>query len=63
VAVLEVVVRGPFVVGTRFFEHFIENAPAEGPSRFFAISSNNKVVGRSLKLTLPVLLLLVVVPL
>jgi hypothetical protein len=45
VAVLEVVVHGPFVVGTRLFENFVKNAPAGGPSRFLAISSNNKVVG------------------
>jgi hypothetical protein len=31
VTVLEVVVRGPFVVGTRLFEHFFKNAPAGGP--------------------------------
>jgi hypothetical protein len=30
VAVLEVVVRGSLMVGTWFFEHFIENAPAGG---------------------------------
>jgi hypothetical protein len=63
VAVLEVVIRGPFVVGTWFFEHFVENAPARGPLRFFAISSSNKIIGRSLELALPLLLLLVVVPL
>jgi hypothetical protein len=63
VAVLEVVVCRPFVVGTRLFEHFVENAPAGGASRFFAISSSNKVVGRGLELALLVLLLLPVVPL
>jgi hypothetical protein len=62
VAVLEVVVHGPFVVGTRLFEHFVENAPTGGPSRFLAISSINKVVGRGLELALLVLLLLPVVP-
>jgi hypothetical protein len=63
VAVLEVVVRGPFVVGTWLFEHFVENAPAGGPSRFLAISSSNKVIGRGLELALLVLILLSVVPL
>jgi hypothetical protein len=63
VAVLEVVVRGPFVVGTWLFEHFVENAPAGRPSRFLAISSSNKVIGWGLKLALLVLLLLPVVPL
>jgi hypothetical protein len=52
VVVLEIVVHGPFVVGTWLFEHFVENAPAGGPSRFLTISSSNKV-----------LLLLPVVPL
>jgi hypothetical protein len=47
VAVLEVVVHGAFVVGTRLFEHFVKNAPAGGPSRFLAISSSNKVIGRA----------------
>jgi hypothetical protein len=63
VAVLEVVVRGPFVVGTWLFEHFVENAPAGGPSRFLAISSSNKVISQGLKLALLVLFLLPVVPL
>jgi hypothetical protein len=63
VAVLEVVVRGTFVVGTWLFEHFVENALARGPLRFLAISSNNKVIGQGLKLALLVLLLLPVVPL
>jgi hypothetical protein len=58
VAVLEVVVRGPLVVGTRLFEHFVEDAPAGGLSRFLAISSSNKVIGRGLELALLVLLLL-----
>jgi hypothetical protein len=60
VAVFEVVVRGPFVEGTRLFEHFVKNAPVGGPSRFPAISSSNKVVDRGLKLALLVLLLPVV---
>jgi hypothetical protein len=63
VAVFEVVVRGPFVVGTRLFEHFIKDAPAGGASRFLAISSSNKVVYRGLELALLVLRLLPVVPL
>jgi hypothetical protein len=62
VAVLEVVVHGPFVVGTRFFEHFIKNAPAEGSSRFLTISSGDKVIGRGLLFAL-LIFLLVVVPL
>jgi hypothetical protein len=61
--VLEVVVHRPFVVGIWLFEHFVENAPTGGSSRFLAISSNNKVVGRGLELALLVLLLLPVVPL
>jgi hypothetical protein len=61
VAVLEVVVRGPFVVGMWLFEHFVKNAPARGPSRFLAISSSNKVIGRGLELALLVLFLLPVV--
>jgi hypothetical protein len=60
VAVLEVVVRGPFVVGTRLFEHFIEDTTARGPSRFLAISNSNKVICRGLELALLVLLLPVV---
>jgi hypothetical protein len=34
VAVLEVVVCGPLVVGTRFLEHLVEDAPAGGPRDF-----------------------------
>jgi hypothetical protein len=34
VAVLKVVVCGPLVVGTRFLENFIKNAPVEGPRGF-----------------------------
>jgi hypothetical protein len=34
VTVLKVVVRGPFLVGTRFFEHFVKNAPTGGPRGF-----------------------------
>jgi hypothetical protein len=63
VAVLEVVVRGPFVVGTRLFEHFVKNAPAGGPSMLLTINSSNKVIGRGLLFVLLVLLLLPVVPL
>jgi hypothetical protein len=63
VAVFEVVVRGPLVVGTRFFEHFIKNTPAGGPSRFLAFSGSNKLVGRGLELALLILLLLPIVPL
>jgi hypothetical protein len=62
VAVLEVVVCGPLVVGTRFFEHFVKNTPAEGPSRFLAFGSSDKLIGRGLELALLVLLLLQVVP-
>jgi hypothetical protein len=57
VAVLKVVVRGPFVVGTRLFEHFVKNAPTGGPSRFLTINSRNKVIGRGLLFALLVLLL------
>jgi hypothetical protein len=32
--VLEVVVCGPFMVGTWLFKHFVENAPAGGPRGF-----------------------------
>jgi hypothetical protein len=60
VAVLEVMVRGPFVVGTRLFEHFVKNAPTGGPSRFLTISSSNKVVGRGLLFAMLVFLLPVV---
>jgi hypothetical protein len=48
------------MVGTRFFEHFVENAPVRGPSRFLTVSSSNKVVGRGLLFALLVLLLPVV---
>jgi hypothetical protein len=51
------------MIGTRFFEHFVKNAPAGGSSRFLTISSSNKVIGRGLLFALLVLLLLVVVPL
>jgi hypothetical protein len=60
VIVLEVVVRGPSVVGTRFFEHFVENAPTGGPSRLLTINISNKVIGRGLLFALLVLLLRVV---
>jgi hypothetical protein len=58
VAVLEVVVRGPFVVGTQFFKHFIKNAPAGGSSRFLAIRSGDKVVHRGFLFALLILFLL-----
>jgi hypothetical protein len=60
VTVLKVVVRGPFLVGTRFFEHFVKNAPTEGASRLLTINSSNKVIGRGLLFALLVLLLPVV---
>jgi hypothetical protein len=63
VVVLKIVVRGPFVVGTWLFEHFVKNAPTGGPSRFLTISSSNKVIGRGLLFALLVLLLLPIVPL
>jgi hypothetical protein len=62
VTVLEVMVHGPLVVGTQLFEHFVEDAPAGGPSRFLAFSGGNKLVGRGLELALLVLLLFLVVP-
>jgi hypothetical protein len=61
VTVLEVVVCGSLVVGTRLLEHFVEDAPAGGPSRFLAFSGSDKFVGRGLELSLLVLLLLSVV--
>jgi hypothetical protein len=57
VAVLEVVVRGPFVVGTQFFKHFVENAPARGSSRFLAIRNGDKVVRRGFLFARLILLL------
>jgi hypothetical protein len=63
VAVLEVVVHGLFVVGTRFFKHFVENALAGGFSRFLAICSGDKVVCQGFLFALVILLLVVVVPL
>jgi hypothetical protein len=48
------------VVGTRFLEHFFENAPVRGSSRFLTISSDNKVIGRGLLFALLTLLLLLV---
>jgi hypothetical protein len=59
VAVLEVVVRGPFVVGIRLLEHFVENAPTGGSSRFFAVSSGDEVISPGFTLALLVLLLVV----
>jgi Flp pilus assembly protein TadB len=58
VAVLEVVVRGSLVVGTRFFEHFVKNAPTGGSSRLLAVSGSDKVVSRGFALALLVLLFL-----
>jgi hypothetical protein len=48
------------VVGTWFFEHFVENAPTGGYSRFFAVSSGDEVISRDFALALLVLLLVVV---
>jgi hypothetical protein len=63
VTVLEVMVCGPLVVGTRLFEHFVKDAPTEGASRFLALDSSDKFVGRGLELALLVLLFSLVVPL
>jgi hypothetical protein len=60
VAVLEVVVRGPFVVRTQFIEHFVENAPARRSLRLFAVCSSDVVISRGFMLALLVLLLVVV---
>jgi hypothetical protein len=62
VAVLEVVVRGSLVVGTRFFEHFVKNAPARGSSRLLAVSGGDKVVSHGFALALLIFLLLPVAP-
>jgi hypothetical protein len=62
VAVLEVVVRGSLVVGTRFFEHFVKNAPIGGSMRLLAINDSDKAVSHGFTLALLVLLLLPVVP-
>jgi hypothetical protein len=51
------------VVGTRFFKHFVENAPAGGSSRFLAIRSSDKVVHQGFLFALLILFLLIVVPL
>jgi hypothetical protein len=52
------------VVGTWFFEHFVENAPVEGSSRLLAVNCSDKVISHGFALALPVLLLLLpVVPL
>jgi hypothetical protein len=61
--VLEVVVRGSLMVGTRFFEHFVKNAPTGGSSRLFAVSDSDKVVSRGFVLALLVLLFLPIAPL
>jgi hypothetical protein len=53
VAVFKVVVCGPLVVGTRFFEHFVKNAPAGGSLRFLAFGSSDKLIGRE-RVTIPV---------
>jgi hypothetical protein len=63
VAVLEVMVCGSLVVGTWLFEHFVEDAPAGGGSRFLTFDSSDKFVGRGLELALLVLLLSPVVSL
>jgi hypothetical protein len=58
VTLLEVVVRGSLVLGTRLFEHFVENAPARGSSRLLAISASGKVIIHGFALALLILLLL-----
>jgi hypothetical protein len=60
VVVLEVVVRGFFVVRTRFFEHFVKNTPAGGSSRLFAVGSSDEVISRGFALALLVLVVVVV---
>jgi hypothetical protein len=62
VAVLEVVVCGPLMVGTRFLEHLVKDAPTGGALRLLAISSSDKVVCRGFVFALLVLLLLPIVP-
>jgi hypothetical protein len=63
VAVLEVMVCGSLVVGTRLLEHLIEDAPAGRASRLLAVSSGDKIIRRDFVFALLVLLLLPVVPL
>jgi hypothetical protein len=46
------------MVGTRFFEHFVENAPVEGSSRLLVVSCSDKVISHGFALALLVLLLL-----
>jgi hypothetical protein len=62
VAILEVVVCGSLVVGTRFFEHLVEDAPTRGASRLLAVSSSDKVVCHGFVFALLILLLPHVVP-
>jgi hypothetical protein len=62
VAVLEVVVCGPLVVGTRFLDHLVEDTPAGGGSRLLAVHNDDKVICRGSVFALLVLLLLPVVP-
>jgi hypothetical protein len=47
VAVVEVVVRRPFVIGTRLFEHFIEDAPPGGPRGFLRSAAARSYAGLS----------------
>jgi hypothetical protein len=63
VTIFEIMVSGSLVVGTWLFEHFIEDAPVGGASRFLALGSSDKLVGWGLELALLVLLLLPVVSL
>jgi hypothetical protein len=63
VTVFEVMVSGSLVVGTRLFEHFVEDAPAGGASRLLALGSSDELVGWGLKLALLAFLLLAVVSL
>jgi hypothetical protein len=63
VAILEVVVGGSLVVGTRLLEHLVEDTPAEGTSRLLAVSGGDKIICRGFALALLVLLLFLVIPL
>jgi hypothetical protein len=60
VAILKVVIHGSLMVGTRFLEHLVEDAPIRGTSRLLAIGSGDKIVHRGFTLALLVLLLPVV---
>jgi hypothetical protein len=51
------------MVGTLFFEHFVENAPARGSSGLLAVSGSDKVISRGFAFALLIILLLTVVPL